>query len=240
MKHHIKVRNINVEVVRRKDIKNLHVGVYPPNGRVRVAAPLLLNDENVRLTVVSKLAWIKRQKARYQGQARQSKREYIPRESHYFLGRRYLLNVIEQEGQPHVEISRANRIDLVVRPGTDTSKREQLMLDWYRKELKAMIPDLIKKWEAVIGVVVADWGVKRMKTKWGSCNAEARRIWLNLELAKKPVQCIEYIIVHEMLHLLERHHNERFYGLMDRFMPSWQSYRDDLMETPYGHDIWVY
>ena len=239
MTHHIRVSGIDVEVV-RKDIKNLHVGVYPPEGRVRVAAPLLLDDDAVRLAVISKLSWIRRQKAHFREQPRQSKREYVPRESHYFLGRRYLLNIIEHEGRPRVEIRRSNRIDLFVPQGTDASKREQLILAWYRKELKAMIPSLIEKWQAVIGLEVADWGVKRMKTKWGSCNAESKRIWVNLELAKKPVQCLEYIVVHEMVHLLERNHTERFISLMDEFMPSWRLLRDELNHTPLSHEKWLY
>ena len=239
MKHHIKVSGIDVEII-RKDIKNLHVGVYPPEGKVRVAAPLVLNDDAVRLAVISKLAWIKRQKAHFKEQPRQSKREYVQRESHYFLGRRYLLNITEQEGRPRVELRRSNRIDLFVPPGTDASKRERLIMDWYRKELKNRIPGLIEKWQPVIGVQVDDWGVKRMKTKWGSCNREARRIWLNLELAKKPVLCLEYIVVHEMVHLLERKHTERFNALMDAFMPSWRLYRDELNHTPLSHEIWVY
>ena len=237
--HLISVSGINVEVV-RKDIKNLHVGVYPPEGRVRVAAPLLLDDDAVRLAVISKLSWIRRQKAHFQEQPRQSKREYVPRESHYFFGRRYLLSIKEQSGPAHVEIRRSNRLDLFVPFGADAAQRELILLAWYRKELKARIPDLIVKWQAVIGVQVADWGVKRMKTNWGSCNIEARRIWLNLELAKKPVQCLEYIMVHEMVHLLERHHNGRFTELMDAFMPLWRLHRDELNHFPLGHEKWSY
>jgi predicted metal-dependent hydrolase len=238
MKHHIRVSGFEVEVI-RKDIKNLHVGVYPPEGRVRVAAPLLIDDDAVRLAVISKLAWIKRQRAHFQGQSRQSEREYVPRESHYFLGRRYLLSV-KHDGPARVEIRRSNRLDLFVPYGADTAQRERVLLAWYRKELKARIPGLIEKWETVLGVEVADWGVKRMKTKWGSCSIEARRIWLNLELAKKPVQCLEYVVVHEMTHLLERHHNNRFTELMDAFMPQWRLQRDELNRTPLSHEAWVY
>jgi predicted metal-dependent hydrolase len=239
MKHQISVNGINVEVV-RKDIKNLHIGVYPPEGRVRVAAPFLIDDDAVRLAVISKLSWIKRQKAHFREQPRQSKREYIRRESHYFLGRRYLLNIREHNSSARVEIRNSNRLDLFVPHGADAARRERVLLTWYRKELKARIPQLIEKWEAVLGVQVDDWGVKRMKTKWGSCSIEARRIWLNLELAKKPVQCLEYIVVHEMAHLLERHHNDRFMELMDAFMPSWQLYRDELNHTTLSHEKWSY
>jgi predicted metal-dependent hydrolase len=239
MKGYIRVGGINVEVI-RKNIKNLHVGVYPPEGRVRVAAPLLVGDEAVRLAVISKLAWIKKQRANFQEQPRQSKREYVPRESHYFFGRRYLLNIMEHEGRAKVEIRRSRQLDLFVPTGADATQREKVLIEWYRKELKARIPHLIEKWQAVIGVQIADWGVKRMKTKWGSCNIEARRIWVNLELAKKPIQCLEYIVVHEMVHLLERHHNERFAELMDAFMPSWRLYRDELNSTPLRHEKWDY
>ena len=239
MKHHISVSGINVEVV-RKGIKNLHIGVYPPEGRVRVAAPLLVDDDAVRLAVISKLSWIKKQKAHFQEQPRQSKREYVPRESHYFFGRRYLLRVKEQSGSGHVEIRQSRQLDLFVPPGADTVQRERVLLAWYRKELKARIPHLIEKWQIVIGVQIAEWGVKRMKTKWGSCNIEARRIWLNLELAKKPIECLEYIVVHEMVHLLERQHNERFTALMDAFMPLWRLHRDELNRTPLSHEAWIY
>lgn len=239
MKGYIRVGGINVEVV-RKNIKNLHVGVYPPEGRVRVAAPLLMSDEAVRLAVISKLAWIKRQKTHFQEQSRQSKREYVPRESHYFFGRRYLLNVVEHNGRAKVEIRRSRQLDLFVPTGADASQREKVLMEWYRKELKARIPGLIEKWQAVIDVQVADWGVKRMKTKWGSCNREARRIWINLELAKKPIHCLEYIIVHEMVHILERHHNEQFAAKMDAFMPSWRLYRDELNRAPLSNEKWEY
>lgn len=237
--HQILVRELKVEVV-RKDIKNLHLGVYPPEGRVRVAAPLLVDDEAIRLAVISKLTWIKRQQNRFLAQERQSEREYIYRESHYFLGHHYLLNVIEHKGPSRVEITNKTRIDLYVPIGSDASKREQVLLEWYRRELKALIPSLIEKWEGPLGVTVDDWGVKKMKTKWGSCNIKARRIWLNLELAKKPAQCLEYVVVHEMVHLLERNHTDRFRELMDRFMPQWRLYRDELNQAPLSHETWSY
>lgn len=239
MKHLIRIGGMDVDVV-RKDIKNLHIGVYPPNGRVRVAAPLLVDDDAVRLAVISRLSWIKRQKAHFKEQNRQSKREYVRRESHYFLGQRYLLNVIEHSGRAKVEVRNSRRLDLFVPPGTNAKQRERVLVEWYRRELKLRIPPLIKKWEEIIGVQVADWGVKRMKTKWGSCNREARRIWLNLELAKKPIECIEYIIVHEMVHFLERKHNERFVAQMDAFMPQWRLYRDELNRAPLNYENWIY
>ncbi len=238
-KHQIVVNDLVVDVV-RKDIKNLHLAVYPPDGRVRVAAPLLVDDEAVRLAVISKLAWIKRQQAEFEGQERQSPREYISRESHYYWGDRYLLNVIYHDAPPKVVVRNKTTLDLYVRTGSDLEQRERAMLAWYRRELKEAIPPLIAKWEPVMGVEVADWGVKRMKTKWGSCTIEARRIWLNLELVKKSPRCLEYIVVHEMVHLLERHHNERFVGYMDRFMPKWRFHRDELNQAPLAHETWEY
>ncbi len=235
----ITIRGLRVEIV-RKSIKNLHLGVYPPHGRVRVAAPLGVSDEAVRLAVIRKLGWIKRQRERFEEQPRESKREMVSGESHYFMGQRYRLNVEVKNGPGRVVIRNNRRIDLFVREGGDTAARERVMLAWYRQQLKALIPPMVAQWEAVMGVKVAEWGVKRMKTKWCACNIEARRIWLNLELAKKPVQCLEYIIVHEMAHLLERHHNDRFTKLMDSFLPQWRLHRAELNRAPLGHASWKY
>lgn len=237
--HQITVNDLVVDVV-RKDIKNLHLAVYPPDGRVRVAAPLLVDDEAVRLYTISKLAWIKRQQAKFEGQERQSAREYISGESHYYRGRRYLLDVIYHDGPPQVILRSNTKMELRVRTGSDTAQRERFLLDWYRKQLKKAVPPLIAKWEAIIGVEVAEWGVKRMKTKWGTCNIEARRIWLNLELAKTSVHCLEYIIVHEIVHLLERNHTDRFRAYMDQFMPQWRLFRDELNRGPLAHETWEY
>ena len=238
-KHQITVNDLVVDVV-RKDIKNLHLGVYPPNGRIRVAAPLRVNDETVRLFTISRLPWIKRQQARFEGQERQSARDFISGESHYYQGHRYLLNVIYQAGTPTVIIRNNKFIDLFVRPASNTSTRERVLVAWYRQRLKEEIAPLIAKWEAIIGVQVAEWGVKQMKTRWGTCTISARRIWLNLELIKKPVHCLEYIIVHELVHLLERHHNDRFVGYMNSFMPLWRHYREGLNREPLGHALWEY
>lgn len=237
--HQISVSDVVVDVV-RKDIKNLHLAVYPPDGRVRVAVPLLIDDEAVRLAVISKLAWIKRQQALFQGQDRQSAREYVSRESHYYWGDRYLLDVAYHDAPPQIVVRNKTTLDLFVRGGSDTARRERVLQEWYRRQLKAAIPPLIAKWEPIIGVEVADWRVKRMKTKWGTCTIEARRIWLNLELVKKPPQCLEYIIVHEMVHLLERLHNERFVAYMDEFMPQWRLFRDELNQAPLAHETWEY
>src|SRR5262245_27997252 len=186
----ITVSGLQIQVV-RKAIKNLHLGVYPPAGRVRVAAPLAMSDDAVRRAVSGKLGWIKRQRARFDAQPRQSVREMVSGESHYFLGRRYRLHVVEQIGPAKVFL-RTRILELSVRPGLDAKARERALHQWYRARLSELIPPLVAKWEGIIGVEVADWGIKKMKTKWGACNADARRIWLNLELAKKPLQCLEY------------------------------------------------
>lgn len=228
-----------MEVV-RKAIKNLHLGVYPPAGRVRVAVPTRVDDEAIHLAVISKLDWIRRQQARFAEQPRQSQREMVSGESHFFQGRRYRLRVIEENSTPRVRLKGNTALELYAQPDTDAAKREAILNEWYRRELKTLLPDLIAKWEPVVGVQVAEWGIKKMKTKWGACNLTARRIWLNLELAKKQPQCLEYILVHEMVHLLERHHNDRFRELMNRFMPQWRLYRDELNQLPLGHETWSY
>ncbi|WP_122252414.1 M48 family metallopeptidase [Pseudomonas savastanoi] len=223
----ITVSGLTVEVV-RKPIKNLHLGVYPPQGRVRVAAPLAVDDEAVRLAVVGKLAWIKRQRAKFQAQPRQSQRRMVSGESHYFLGQRYRLRVIEECGMPRLTLRGKASMLLTVRPNATLEEKQKILHAFYRSELKKLVPELLEKWQPVLGVTVSAYGIKRMKTKWGTCNIEARRIWLNLELAKKPVQCLEYILVHELTHLLERHHNDRFTGLLDQHLPQWRMLRDAL------------
>ena len=235
---HIRIGALSVEVV-RKDIKNLHLGVYPPNGRVRVAAPLVVDDDAVRLAVIEKLGWIKRQKAKFAEQPRQSQREMVNGESHYFLGKRYRLRVHEANAAS-VAVRGLATLDLFVRLDTEASQREAVLLRWYRAQLKILIPPLVEKWEQVLCVQATSWGIKRMKTKWGSCNTASGRVWLNLELAKKPVQCLEYIVVHELVHLLERNHTKRFAELMNRFLPNWRVSRDQLNSGILGYEIWDY
>ncbi len=231
------VGGIAVEVV-RKDIKNLHLGVYPPHGRVRVAAPLLVKDEAVRLAVIDRLGWIKRQRARFASQPRQSRREMVNGESHYFMGRRYRLRVHEQDGPGRVAIRGLSSLDLFVRPGTAADQREAVLLRWHREQLRLVVPALLKKWQVQLGVPVAEYGIKKMKTKWGSCSRSARRIWLNLELAKKPMRCIEYIVVHEMLHLRHRRHDDEFVALLDKRLPTWRQARAELNRMPLAHEEW--
>ena len=235
----IDVRGVSVEVV-YKDIKNLHVGVYPPNGRVRVAAPLRLDDDAVRLAVISRLGWIRRKQAEFERQVRQSQREFVTGESHYFGGRRYRLDVIEGAGATAVRLLNNTTLALLVRPGADRTKRESVFDRWYRHQLRGRLPGLLAKWEPKVGERIAEVRIRKMRTLWGSCNVEARRIWLNFELAKKPASCLEYVLVHEMVHLIERRHNERFRDLMDRIMPQWRLHRDELNRAPLAHADWQY
>ncbi len=229
----------SVEVV-RKDIKNLHLGVYPPHGRVRVAAPLAVSDKAVRLAVIGKLGWIKKQKARFHAQPRQSRREMVRGESHYFLGQRYRLRVVVRDGPAGVALRGKASMDLYVRPDTGTGHRQRILDQWYRMQLGAVVPPLLQQWQAALDVNVAEWRIKRMKTMWGSCSVDARRIWLNLELVKKSSQCLEYIVVHELVHLIERHHGDRFTGIMDRVYPQWQARRAELNRAPLGYENWGY
>lgn len=235
--HQITVGGLRVDVVRKR-IKNLHLGVYPPHGRVRVAAPLSVSDEAVRLAIVTRMGWIKRQRAKFDGQSRQSARAFVSGETHFFLGQRYRLNLIEgaRAGRVHVRNSRS--LDLHVRARSDQTVRERLFLSWYRQELRDCAAPLIEEWASNLGISTPEWGIKRMKTKWGTCNIEARRIWLNLEMIKKPPQCLEYIVVHEMAHFFERHHSDRFVALMDRLLPQWRTLRDELNREPLGHERW--
>lgn len=233
------ISNIDIDVV-RKNIKNIHLAVYPPTGRVRIAAPLATNEDTIRLFIISKLAWIRRHQRTFKGQERIPLRVYKQRESHYFQGKRYLLNIIEKDALPKVALRTKTYIDLYVRPNTPAVKRHEVMTEWYRDELKKLIPAVIAKWETILSVRVNDWQVKQMKTKWGSCNIEQKRIWINLELAKKPEQCLEYIIVHEMVHLLERNHNDRFLYYMDTFLPNWNQLRTELNKLPVSHADWSY
>ena len=240
----IKPRQLTVGGVRvqvfRKGIKNLHLGVYPPHGRVRVAAPLRVSDDAVRLAVIGKLGWIKRQRARFEAQLRQSAREMVSGESHYFLGRRYRLRVIGRDGAAGVELRSKSTLELHARPGTDAGQRNRILHQWYRQQLKELIPPLIEKWQGALGVAVAEWGVRKMKTRWGTCNIGARRIWLNLELAKKPVQCLEYIVAHELVHLIERHHNDRFVSILEKHLPHWRLNRQELNSAPLANETWNY
>lgn len=237
--HRLTVSGVPVAVV-RKAIKNLHLGVYPPDGRVRVAVPLKVSDAAVRVAVIGKLRWIRRQQAAFANQARQSEREMVDGESHYFLGRRYRLRVVEAPGAGHVRVRRGAILELSA-PGQSTAERRlEILHSFQRERMKALVPPLLEKWQKKLGVEVADWGIKRMKTRWGTCNAQAGRIWLNLELAKKPPACLEYLVVHELVHLIVRQHDERFHALMDQHLPRWKHTRRLLNAAPLAHEEWEY
>jgi predicted metal-dependent hydrolase len=230
--------DITVDVV-LKDIKHIHLSVYPPSGRVRIAAPSRMRLDTIRVFAISKLGWIKQQQQKHQAQERETPREYLDRESHYLWGKRYLLKVIEGNEAPSVALQHS-RMLLRVRPGIDAKKKQAIVEAWYRQQLKKAVPPLIARWEPLLGVKVERFFVRRMKTKWGSCNHRARTIRLNTELAKKPRECLEYIVVHEMIHVLEPTHNARFVALMDQFMPQWRFYRDQLNRLPVSHEDWTY
>jgi predicted metal-dependent hydrolase len=234
----LELADITIEVI-QKDIKNIHLSVFPPTGAARIAAPSRMNRETIRLFAISKLGWIKREQQKLRTQDRESPREYLTRESHYVWGKRYLLKVIEQDTAPHVILEHRTLV-LNLRPGTDNTKREAILAAWYRELIKTVVPALIAKWEAILGVKVNKCFVQHMKTKWGSCNPNRGNIRLNTELAKKPRECLEYIVVHEMMHLLEGSHNQRFLTLMDRFMPHWRLERDMLNRLPVRHEHWQY
>ncbi|GBG05905.1 metal-dependent hydrolase [Paenibacillus agaridevorans] len=225
--------------VEQKDIKNIHLSVYPPTGKVRIAAPLRMDLDTIRVYALSKVSWIRKQQAKLKGQEREAPREFLTRESHYFRGKRYLLQVIEFDAPPRVELQHSKLV-LYVRPDSTFDKKQEVLEEWYRVQLKIHVADLIEKWEKIMNVKVNEFGIKKMKTKWGTCNREAQRIWLNLELAKKPPECLEYIVVHEMVHLHERNHNDRFIAFMNQYLPKWQLYKEVLNRLPVKQESWVY
>jgi len=230
--------DIPIEVI-RKHIKNLHLSVYPPMGRVKVAAPLRMDLETIRVFLISKLGWIRDQQQKFLNQPRETPREFLDKESHFYRGKRYLLKIITHEAPPEIRLSHST-IEMKVRQGTSAEKMKTLLDEWYRLKLKEEIPGIIEKWERVMGERVHQFGVKKMRTRWGTCNQKARRIWVNLELAKKPPECLEYIVGHEMVHLIERGHGERFISLMDRLLPKWRFYREELNRLPVRHEDWEY
>ena len=233
---YLTVAGINVDVV-YKNIKNMHISVYPPVGRVRVAAPDRLDEDAIRLAIVQRLPWIRKQRDQLQAAERQSKREMVTGESHYVWGQRLRLKMREKSGRSHIDIV-GSMLQLSVPVGTDNAHRRKLLESWYRKQIKAAIPSLIEKWEPIINREIKGWTVRRMKTKWGSCNPETARLWFNLELAKKHPGCLEYIVVHEMTHFHERTHNDRFVELMDKHLPNWRATRDELNGAPLAEEDW--
>lgn len=233
----IHLGDIAVDVV-LKQVKHVHLSVYPPSGAVRIVAPGHMSLETVRVFAISKIDWIKRERRKLAQQVRETPREYLNRESHYVWGERRLLDLQEVDAAPSVTLG-PKLLVLRVRPGTDEAKRQAIVARWHRDQVRAAVPTLIAKWEPRIGVSVAQFFVQKMKTKWGSCNAESRNIRLNSELAKKPRACLEYVLVHEMTHLLEPTHNARFRALLDEFLPHWRSGRDELNCAPLAHEDWA-
>lgn len=234
----LELGSLTVEVA-FKDIKNVHLSVHPPAGRVTISAPRRTKLDTLRVFAISKLGWIKRQQQKIRSQDREPEREYLDRETHYVWGRRCLLSVAERDEPPSVAL-RHSTFHLTVRPGTDAAKRHDLVDAWYRIQIRQVLPALIEKWQAILGVEPAGYYVQRMRTRWGSCNPTARTIRLNTDLAKKPQECLEYIVVHELVHLLEPSHNARFVALMDKYMPRWQDHRAALNRLPVRHEEWGY
>ncbi|NJM40314.1 MAG: M48 family metallopeptidase [Anaerolineae bacterium] len=223
--------------VTRKAVKHAHLSVHPPAGRVTLVAPTHTRLEVARAYAISKLGWIRTQQSRLRAQARETPRQFVERESHYLWGRRYLLTVIEKDEKPSVRIDH-RRIFLTVRPGTSPAKREAIVHEWHRSLLHATVPALLQSWEATLGVKANAYFLQRMKTKWGSCNHRARNIRLNTELVKKPKDLLEYVVVHELLHLIEPTHSERFVALLGRHYPTWREARAELNDLPLSAEVW--
>jgi len=237
MESQIKLDDIAVDVV-LKDIKNMHLSVYPPTGRVRISAPKRMSMDAIRVFAISKLGWIRKQQAKLTQQERETPRQYVDRESHYVWGKRYLLAVSESEERPSIELNHS-RMLLRVRPRTGRDKRRSIVEGWYREQLKKAVPPLLARWQPLLGVRVERFYVRRMKTKWGSCNPLKGSIRLNTDLAKKPPECLEYVVVHELAHMLERTHNAGFVAVMDRFLPQWRMRREQLDRLPVREEEWV-
>jgi predicted metal-dependent hydrolase len=234
----IELGDLTIEVV-LKDIRNIHLSVYPPDGRVHISAPLRTDLDTLRVFAISKLIWIKQQQQKFQEQPRETPREYLDRESHYLWGKRYLLKLIENDQAPTLELQH-NQILLSVRPGTPEPRKQAILEEWYRRQIRQALPPLLAQWEPRLGVKVEQVFIQRMKTRWGSCTPDAARIRLNTELAKKPPECLEYIVVHELIHLLEPTHNPYFVALLDQYLPNWRLLRDELNRAPLGHETWGY
>lgn len=225
--------------IERKSVAHVHLSVYPPAGSVRLVAPNHLSDQALRAFAIRKLSWIRIQQEKLRAQERETPRDLIARESHYVWGRRRLLRVVEHDAAPHIELH-PSRLVMAVRPGTDPHARAELLAAWYRQQVRTMVATLLPMWEQRLGVHVHHIYVQHMKTRWGGCNPEARTIRLNTELAKKPIECLEYLLVHELMHLLEPTHNARFTDLLDRHLPAWSARRDLLNRLPVRHESWGY
>lgn len=237
MTENIRLGDIEIAVT-RKAVKNVHLSVHPPAGHVTLVAPTGTRLEVARAFAITNLGWIRDQQAQLLGQARETSRQYVERESHYLWGRRYLLSVAEKNAKPAVKLDH-RRITLTVRPGSVLAKREEVMQKWHRSLLHAVVPALIEQWEARLGVKVSGYFLQRMKTKWGSCNPRMRSIRLNAELVKKPKDLLAYVVVHEMLHLVEPTHSERFVALLEQHYPTWREARAELNALPLAAEAWA-
>ena len=236
---YLQLGSIEVLVV-RKSIKNLHLSVLPPAGRVRVTSPEHMKDDAIRTLIATRLPWIKKQQAKFAGQERQTKRDYVSGESYYFFGKRYRLEIIIKDDVPTVFLKGKDKIILQVRPHSSVAKRREVMTEWYRKQLYPIVEELIIKWQKKIGADATNWSIKQMRTRWGTCNHKRARILINLELVKKPIACVEYVVAHELLHLVEKKHNDKFVTLMSKYLPKWRSIKDELNRFILSHEEWSY
>ncbi len=232
----ITINDITIDVI-RKDIKNIHLAVYPPTGKIRISVPKRIDEETIRLFIASKIHWLRKHLDSYKNQKRLPPLEYKSNDSIYYLGNQYLLNVVVTTKLPKIILRSPSHIDMYVRPNTSLAQRQKLLKEWYRTELKNIVPDLLYFWERKIQVRINEWNVKQMKTKWGTCNIQKKRIWLSLELAKKPLHLIEYVVVHELIHLLERRHNDRFRKYMTLYLPHWKALKKELNKQSDGHTL---
>ena len=232
----IQLGDISIAVT-RKDIKNVHLSVHPPHGRVTLVTPKATRLEVARAYAISKLSWIRAQKKKLEGQARESPRQFIERESHFLWGRRHLMTIVHRDAKPRVALDH-QRVTLIIRPGSDARKRAEVVHEWHKRLLHEVVPPIIQKWERRLRVEVHGYFLQRMKTKWGSCNHRLGHIRLNTELVKKPKDLLEYVIVHEMVHLIEPTHSDRFIGILDRHYPSWREARAELNELPLAAEAW--
>lgn len=235
----ITIRGISIQIV-KKNVKNLHISVLPPKGRVRITSPVKMNEEAIRMAIISRYAWIKKQQIKYQNQERQSIRECVSGESHYFLGKPYRLKVIEVNDKPTIVIKGKTQLVMQIPEDTTVEKRDKMMSNWYRSRLIELLNTYVPKWEKKMNIKVSKVGVRHMKTRWGSCNKLKNRIWLNTELIKKPHACIEYVLVHEFCHMIEKKHNDKFLELMDMYMPKWRMYKEELNRMPLAYEKWIY
>ena len=226
----VHIGDLQVEVV-RKNIRSLRLTVYAPDGRIRVAVPTRTSDKAIQDFVAARRTWINKHQEKFKSQKPAAELLYVSGETHYYQGVGYLLQLHAFDGAPHVICRESLILDLYVREGSTQQQREKVLQAWYRGQLKAQLPEMVAQWQKVVGVQANEWGVKLMKTRWGTCNIRAKRIWLNLELIKRPTLCLEYVVVHELVHLHERLHNARFWSLMDQYMPAWRTYREQLKKT---------